>query len=368
MTAITKSLQHKRDTIANWASGNPILLAGQIGIETDGLTTTPKFKIGDGTTAWNSLPYATSSGGGTWGSITGTLSAQTDLQTALDAKAPIADPTFTTKINTPVARSTTSGGLLLEASNGTDVGLLGAGNTANATWYGSHNYDASTASTIASFGALKTLESLNTSTYPSLTELSYVKGATSAIQTQLNAKAVVDGIIYQRRRAGRYYHAGVINNPQSYGTGTYAHDFLRAYPVYFPRAVTIANLATYVNSGVAATNIRIGIYNDDGTFYPGTLVVDGGNIATTSSGQKEATVTQALSAGLYWFAHVFSSSSISFYSMTTSAFNDQFGLDNSATSAQHWRVAHTFGALPSTFTAGGITRNEAMAFLQYTLA
>lgn len=33
--------------------------------------------------------------GGAWGSITGTLSAQTDLQTALNLKAPLASPTFT---------------------------------------------------------------------------------------------------------------------------------------------------------------------------------------------------------------------------------------------------------------------------------
>jgi hypothetical protein len=51
----------------------------------------------DGTTygrkdgAW----YGVTSGGGTWGSITGTLSSQTDLQSALDAKAPLASPTFT---------------------------------------------------------------------------------------------------------------------------------------------------------------------------------------------------------------------------------------------------------------------------------
>lgn len=37
-------------------------------------------------------------GGGTWGSITGTLSSQTDLNTALGLKAPLASPTFTTKI------------------------------------------------------------------------------------------------------------------------------------------------------------------------------------------------------------------------------------------------------------------------------
>jgi hypothetical protein len=46
-----------------------------------------------------------------------------------------------------------------------------------------------TASTIASFDASKNIKSLALATYPSLTELSYVKGVTSALQTQLGAKA-----------------------------------------------------------------------------------------------------------------------------------------------------------------------------------
>jgi len=54
---------------------------------------------------------------------------------------------------------------------------------------GSVSIDDETASTIASFDANKRIKSLATSTYPSLTELSYVKGVTSAIQTQLNALA-----------------------------------------------------------------------------------------------------------------------------------------------------------------------------------
>ena len=86
-------------------------------------------------------------------------------------------------------KANSSSGVLIESANGTDIGNLGAANTANVTWYGSHNYDTATASTIASFGASKTLESLSTSTYPSLAELSYVKGVTSAIQTQLGNKA-----------------------------------------------------------------------------------------------------------------------------------------------------------------------------------
>ena len=76
------TIQHKRGSASAWTSANPTLAAGQIGLETD----TGKFKFGDGTTAWTSLGYFTSGGGATWGSITGTLSDQTDLQSALNGK------------------------------------------------------------------------------------------------------------------------------------------------------------------------------------------------------------------------------------------------------------------------------------------
>lgn len=47
-------IQLRHDTAANWASVNPVLLEGEVGIETDTL----KQKVGDGSTAWNSLAYA----------------------------------------------------------------------------------------------------------------------------------------------------------------------------------------------------------------------------------------------------------------------------------------------------------------------
>lgn len=53
-------LRQRRDTAANWTSNNPVLEAGQLGYETDTL----KHKWGDGTTAWNSLSYASAGGGG----------------------------------------------------------------------------------------------------------------------------------------------------------------------------------------------------------------------------------------------------------------------------------------------------------------
>lgn len=80
-------------------------------------------------------------------------------------------------------------GLIIESANGTNVGILGAGNSANVSWAGAHNFAVATQDTIAAFiGAGKTLSSLALATYPSLTELSYVKGVTSSIQTQINSK------------------------------------------------------------------------------------------------------------------------------------------------------------------------------------
>ena len=91
-------------------------------------------------------------------------------------------------VHTPTIQAHTSAGLTLEAQGGSDVLTIGAGGGVNATAYGGWNFDGATASTIASFGASKTLTSLDTATYPSLTELSYVKGVTSALQTQIDGK------------------------------------------------------------------------------------------------------------------------------------------------------------------------------------
>jgi hypothetical protein len=55
---MTSRLQNRRDTAANWTANNPTLAAGEIGLETD----TAKYKMGDGSTAWNSLAYAYTAG------------------------------------------------------------------------------------------------------------------------------------------------------------------------------------------------------------------------------------------------------------------------------------------------------------------
>lgn len=60
-------IQLRRDTTANWTSANPILASAEIGVETD----TGKFKMGDGSTVWNSLAYASGGSGDVFQSTTG---------------------------------------------------------------------------------------------------------------------------------------------------------------------------------------------------------------------------------------------------------------------------------------------------------
>ena len=46
-------IQLRRDSSAAWSTVNPVLATGEIGFETDTLL----LKVGDGSTAWNSLGY-----------------------------------------------------------------------------------------------------------------------------------------------------------------------------------------------------------------------------------------------------------------------------------------------------------------------
>lgn len=50
---MSTEIQFKRGLAASFVLTNPVLAAGEPGYETD----TGKFKIGDGVTAWNSLPH-----------------------------------------------------------------------------------------------------------------------------------------------------------------------------------------------------------------------------------------------------------------------------------------------------------------------
>lgn len=54
----TVQIQLRNDTAADWVTANPTLKQGEFGFE----LVTGNIKVGDGTTAWNDLPYNNSGG------------------------------------------------------------------------------------------------------------------------------------------------------------------------------------------------------------------------------------------------------------------------------------------------------------------
>lgn len=61
-----QQIQLRRGAASAWTTANPVLAAGELGAETD----SKKFKVGDGTTAWNSLTYASMSFRGAYSGAT----------------------------------------------------------------------------------------------------------------------------------------------------------------------------------------------------------------------------------------------------------------------------------------------------------
>lgn len=51
-------IQLRHDTAANWEAQNPVLLAGEVGVIIGVAGEKARFKIGDGTTAWNDLEFS----------------------------------------------------------------------------------------------------------------------------------------------------------------------------------------------------------------------------------------------------------------------------------------------------------------------
>jgi hypothetical protein len=193
------------------ATGGPITDNGTINVTLNQGSVLVPSAIGTTVQAYSSNldTLATNNGSG----LTGLVLASTDLTDTTNVARLNAAQTFTnnntfstTSSSTTVAITHASGsGIALDISKGgNNEGLRvtktgGSGNAVTIAGgdLGTNsniNLSGETASTIAHFDSSKNIKSLATSTYPSLTELSYVKGVTSAIQTQLNAKGVGDAL------------------------------------------------------------------------------------------------------------------------------------------------------------------------------
>lgn len=106
----TYKIQLRRDSASNWSSSNPTLASGEIGIDTTAQAAGTAFmKVGDGSTAWNSLGYS--------------FPTFANPTSGANNYAPIASPTFTGLAKAP--------DLTVEDTDGNDptLTILATGST-----------------------------------------------------------------------------------------------------------------------------------------------------------------------------------------------------------------------------------------------
>ena len=130
----------------------------------------------------------------------------------------------------------------------------------------------------------------------SATELGYIDGVTSAIQTQLDAKTPPLTYI-----TGRYYKSPNINALTTQTTGTLNTTYY--IPIYIRESRSFAKIGVMTGASfVGSASIRLGIYNNS-VNAPTTVLLDAGTVApTAASTEYNITINQALTPGWYWLA------------------------------------------------------------------
>jgi hypothetical protein len=157
---------------------------------------------------------------------------------------------------------------------------------------------------------------------------------------------------------GRYYGIQEIGRIQFTGGSLLTANRLYLTPLMVPAAVTVDRIGVQVTAAAATTNVRLGIYGDFSAAGSAALLLDAGTVDSSTTGGKELTISQALSAGWSWLAV------ISNGAPQVNSVSGWFGpnvhshssIGGTATDAG-WVKDGTGGytALPSTFTIAGAT-------------
>lgn len=205
--------ERAQDAVGGMATGSIVYVDATPSLSLDGDEATPGNSQyygtdGSGVKGFHNLPAG---GAVAWGDITGTLSDQTDLQTALDGKAAAltADQNYVSDAELTVLQATSgtnTGDVTVTDSSEIDFTLTGQDLTASivmasidetkldASVNASLDLADSAVQDLSDLGITATASELNTldGITATVTELNYTDGVTSAIQTQLDGKQPLD--------------------------------------------------------------------------------------------------------------------------------------------------------------------------------
>lgn len=142
---------------------------------------------------------------------------------------------------------------------------------------------------------------------------------------------------------------------------------LYAMPFPVSRTTKFDTIECEVTTLGSGSNLRMGIYRDDGNLYPGALIFDSGNISAASTGAKTATITSTLQVfppGMYWLTYENSATVPLIRCLPGSGYLAVLGYATpfSTTAPGYaYTVAHTVGALPDPYTASATVVTAASA-------
>jgi hypothetical protein len=325
-----------------------------------------------------------SGGGAVWGTITGTLSEQTDLGSALSGKAPtshghgpsdiagtaiVEGDSRLTNARTPTTHGHPESDI---ASLVTDLAGKAAAAHAHApgdvTGTAVINNDSRLSDARAPTAHNHAATDINSATLDGdrLPALSATKKGGAPATGTPSGKYLKDDGTWAAPAGGS--STPDLSYFRHYGTGTYEAWFtspragtalagsaltaarMYAMPFIAPKAITIDQIGVYVST-LSTTTARLGIYADNGNCYPGALLLDAGTIDVTGVGAKKIAINQALSANtLYWLVIVCAATP-AIYCIPVAAVISILGHPSALGTAQNagLYVAQTYGALPGTF-------------------
>lgn len=129
--------------------------------------------------------------------------------------------------------------------------------------------------------------------------------------TDVGGKTVLNipggaGVPHVETRTGSFYTAPAGATVSSYQP---SDGYTHVVPIFFSKSVTLDRIGLGIaQAGDAGCKVRLGIYADDGSMNAGALILDAGQIAADvvaiNGSAPEITISQVLSAGIYWLAAV----------------------------------------------------------------
>jgi hypothetical protein len=269
---------------------------------------------------------AASGGGATWGSITGTLSSQTDLQTALNGK----EPTITAGTTAQYYR----GDKTFQTLDKSAVGLGNVDNTSDA------NKPISTAT--------QTALNAKQDTLVSGTNIKTVNGnsllGSGDVTISGGGNVGVHAIL--PLSSGQACSAIIAGIPLS-SSGTIINR-LYALPFIPNQNITTSGLFINVNTGLAGGLARILIFSNLNGL-PNTKLYESANLDCSTTGIKTATTTFNFVAGTtYWLAF-HSNNNLANLTFFTNQGLLPININSSTFVSTYVWATPTFGSVPSTF-------------------